>query len=114
MEMSLNHYLPIIINALKGIDVYKIVLFGSLSERNEHKDSDIDLAVILNSFEIPQNYRERIKNKLLVRNAILDISYEVPIDLVVYTRTEYEKSCEVNHPFIREIEKGKVLYETTR
>ena len=111
MEISLNRFLPDIIKSLESIDPYKVILFGSLAEGNEREYSDIDIAVIIDSFEMPQNFNERIKNKIMVRNAILDISYDVPIDLLVYTRTEYEKLIKINPPFSREIEKGKILYE---
>lgn len=111
MKIILENYLPEIVESLKSVDPYRIILFGSLSEGTETVNSDIDLAVILDTLISPGNYKERMNNKLLVRNAILDISFIIPIDLLVYTRKEYAELNEINKPFTREIEKGKILYE---
>ena len=78
----------------------------------ENSDSDIDLVVILNSNTIPKSYDEKLENKILVRDAIIDISMEVPIDLLVYSRTEFKKLKEINRPFASEIlNKGSLIYE---
>lgn len=107
----MESYLAKIIESLKSVNPYKIILFNSLSNGTETENSDIDLAVILDNLNFPKNYKERMNNKLLVRNAILEISFKIPIDLLVYTRKKYEKLNEINKPFTREIEKGKILYE---
>ena len=97
---------------LKEIDPYKVVLFGSVTKQNNDEDSDIDLLVILNSDKISQNYDEKMEKKLLVRNAIWDLSKQIPIDLLVYTRKEFEIIMNNKNSFFRELEKtGKTIYE---
>lgn len=109
---KLKGYLPKIIESLKEIDPFKIYMFGSVANGTDNEDSDIDLAVILNSDILPKTYDEKLKNKVLVRNSILDLSMEVPIDLLVYTKEEFKRLDEVNKPFMAEIvEKGTIIYE---
>ncbi len=109
---NLKDYIPGIIESLKSIDPYQIYLFGSVSVGQENADSDIDLVVILNSNIVPKTYDEKLENKILVRDAIIDISMEVPIDLLVYSRTEFDKLKEINRPFVSEIlDRGSLVYE---
>ena len=106
--------MPQIINSLKNIDPLQVILFGSMVSGNINEDSDIDLVVILNNETLPSNYEEKLQNKILVRNAILDISFKVAIDLLVYTKMEFEKLKIIGNPFLKEItEKGKIIYEKT-
>ena len=109
---NLKDYIPGIIESLKSIDPYQVYLFGSVSVGQENSDSDIDLVVILNSNTVSKSYDEKLENKILVRDAIIDISMEVPIDLLVYSRTEFNKLKEINKPFTSEIlDKGSLIYE---
>ncbi len=107
-------YIPEIINKLKQINPYKIILFGSYANRNVSEDSDIDLIVVLDSLEIAKNYDDKIKNKLIVRKSIYDLSKKVPIDLVIYTKDEYDIILNNENSFFTEIENtGKTLYKKT-
>ncbi|MDC7238943.1 MAG: nucleotidyltransferase domain-containing protein [Spirochaetales bacterium] len=109
---ELESYIPGIVNSLRTIDPYKIIMFGSVASGLTNESSDIDLAVIINKDDLPQSYDEKLDNSLLVRDAILDISFEVPIDLLVYTRREFMELESNNKPFFSEIvDKGRVLYE---
>lgn len=109
---DLRGYVPQIVESLKELDPFKIYMFGSVAKGTDNQDSDIDLAVILNIDEVPKSYDEKLKNKVSVRNSILDISMEVPIDLLVYTKEEFKILDELNKPFMTEItEKGTLLYE---
>ncbi len=109
---DLKGYLPQIVESLKEIDPFKIYMFGSVARGTDNENSDIDLAVILNIDNIPETYDEKLKNKVAVRNAILDLSMEIPIDLLVYTKQEFQLLGELNKPFMSEItEKGTLLYE---
>ena len=105
-------YLDDIKMRLEEIEPYKIILFGSVAMGNSDEDSDIDLIVVLDSEKISQNYEEKMYNKMLVRKAIRDISEKIPIDLLVYTKKEFEIIMNNKNSFFREIEmQGKVLYE---
>jgi len=107
-------YLSEIIENLKKVDPYKIIMFGSYAKDVFSEDSDIDLVVILDSPEIAKNYDEKMRNKLLVRRSIYELSKKVPVDLLVYTKGEYDIISASLSSFYNEIEtSGKVLYEKT-
>ena len=109
---SLKEFLPEIIEQLKRINIYKIILFGSLSHNLEKSCNDIDLIVILDSNEISKNFDEKMKNKLMVRRSIYEISKKVPIDLLVYTKKEFELIQKNKNAFFKEINNtGKIIYE---
>jgi predicted nucleotidyltransferase len=109
---SLKDYIPEIKENLIKIDPFKIILFGSTTSEKYHRDSDIDLLVILDSEKISSNYHEKMGNKLLVRNSIYEISKQIPIDLLVYTKKEFEIIEENPNSFFKEIStNGKVIYE---
>ncbi|MFW5700733.1 MAG: nucleotidyltransferase domain-containing protein [Cyclobacteriaceae bacterium] len=111
-KQSTKSYIDQIKSQLKEIDPYKIILFGSLSKNLESPDSDIDLLVVLDSDKISQTYREKMENKILVRKCIYNISKQIPIDLIVYTKKEYEIIKNNKNSFFKDIEKtGKILYE---
>ena len=92
------------------LGIRTIGLFGSYLRNEQSANSDIDLLVVLNKEEIPQNFKEKLENKVLVRNMILSLSKEVPIDLLVYSRKEYELINLSDNSFARNINKfGKIL-----
>ena len=97
MDIDLNS----IIASLKKIKAQKIVLFGSYAYGQPTQNSDIDLLVIADT---DKSFHERIQQArpLLTRSK--------PIDLIILTPTEYQRSRLVN-PLILEIEsKGRVIY----
>ena len=111
MKMT-NANLDDIVSCLLTVDPYRIVLFGSLAAETGGAESDSDLLVILDSEAISQTYEERMKRRLTVRNSIREINKQVPIDLVVYTRAEYELLQKQGASFLNGIESsGKTLYE---
>ncbi len=101
-----------IVSYLSTIDPFRIVLFRSHAMATQDSESDIDLLVILDSEDISQTYGERMQSRLKVRKSLRAINRRVPIDLVVYTRGEYEFLKKQGSSFLREIERsGKTLYE---
>ena len=107
-----SKYIPKIIKNLKKLNPVKIILFGSYANGNYSEESDIDLIVILDSSEIAKNYEEKMKNKLLVRKSIYELTKKIPIDLVVYTKAEYDIISNNENSFYNEIATtGKILYE---
>lgn len=53
-----------------------------------------------------------MQSRLKVRKSLRAVNRRVPIDLVVYTRGEYEFLKKQGSSFLREIERsGKTLYE---
>jgi predicted nucleotidyltransferase len=55
-----NHnYLSHIVDRLKEIKPYKIILFGSYAYGKTRIDSDLDIIVVTNDEYFPQNYKEK-------------------------------------------------------
>ena len=103
-----------IVSRILTLDPYRIVLFGSRVSGMEDSESDIDLLVVLDSGSIAPTYEERMKRRLMVRDRIREINKRLPIDLIVYTKAEYEFLQKYGVSFLNEIEKsGKTVYEKT-
>ena len=101
-----------IVSHLRVIDPFRIVLFGSHAFETEELESDIDLLVILDSEDISQTYEQRMQSRLLVRKSVQAINKQVAIDLIVYTKGEYQYLQRQGSSFLKEIEStGKTLYE---
>ena len=101
-----------IVSSLLSVDPYRIVLFGSTVLEERGAESDIDLLVILDSQAIPRTYGEGMATRIAVRDCIRVINRRLPIDLVVYTRAEYELLRKQGASFQSGIERsGKTLYE---
>jgi predicted nucleotidyltransferase len=95
---------------LMQLHPHKIILFGSHAWGIPGTESDIDLVVILDKDEIPGSYAERMENILNVRKCVADINREVSLDILVYSKQEWQRFIEVDSFFSREIrEKGREL-----
>ena len=72
----------------------------------------MDFLVVLDSPAIAKGYDGKMKKRLLVRNSIYELSKKIAIDLLVFTRAEYEIIAKNETSFYNEITAtGKVLYE---
>jgi len=97
---------------LKELKPYKVILFGSYANGNPTKDSDLDVLVILDSNDFVKNFKEKIERKMPISKILLEINYQIAMDILVYSKAEFEFLKEKNNFFIKEIEtSGKVLYE---
>ncbi len=82
----------------------KIILFGSRAWGAPEEASDIDLCIIVAASDQPQYRRARA-----VYESLRGIG--VPVDVIVQTRDEVERSMRVVTSFVRRIvEQGRVLY----
>lgn len=105
--------LHLILEKLKKLNLYKVILFGSLAYGQPDKDSDIDLIVVSNDDFFPKNYQEKSALYLKVSNTLSDLAGKIPIDLIVYTKSMYIKFIQLGSLFSKEIiQNGVVLYET--
>jgi predicted nucleotidyltransferase len=96
----------------KELKPCKIILFGSYASGNPTEDSDLDVAVILDSEKIVDNYRERMDRYLKVSSSVRAINYQIAMDIIVYSKAEFEYLKEQKNDFVEEIETvGKILYE---
>ena len=69
----------------------QILLFGSHVHGTATPQSDIDLLVVLDSDDAPKSFKERNAQHLKISRALRELERNVPIDLLVYTRPEFEQ-----------------------
>ncbi|MFH0924704.1 MAG: nucleotidyltransferase domain-containing protein [bacterium] len=106
----LNNYILKLVEWIKKLHPFKIVLFGSYAWGNPNKESDLDVVVVLEKEIPPKNFKEKMENFLLVKKLIRDINEIIPIDLIVYTKQEWEKFLQMGSYFSKKLsQEGKVL-----
>ena len=106
----LQQYFVELKNILSELNPYKAVLFGSCACGESNDDSDIDLIVVLNNNELPKSFAERSENYSFVKKYFSLLKDKVPMDLIVYTKSEWEEFIKADNSFTKEIlEKGKIL-----
>jgi predicted nucleotidyltransferase len=99
----------IIIKELKQIlvnkfdkDINDVILFGSQLNGTAHKDSDIDVLIILNS-----DYNWKKKKEINNLCYEIDLKYDVFIDAQIISLNELQNSIRGKHPiFINAIKEG--------
>jgi len=110
--MKKRDYINPLVEAIKQSDPYRIILFGSHANGTATEDSDIDMVVILDNNDVAKTYQERAEKKLIINRLVRDINYKVALDILVYSKEEYNIVKGDGNYFIDEIERtGKVLYE---
>ena len=93
-----------LLEKIKAADrIDRIILFGSEVAGTAGPDSDIDLIVVLDRDTSPENFRESSANYLQISRAIREIEKKHPIDLLVYTRPEFEKIKASGSLFVRRV-----------
>jgi uncharacterized protein len=82
----------------------EIYLFGSYAWGTPHKNSDLDILIVV------QNSREKsYKRSIKGSKAIID--FMVPNDIIVYTKKEFEnKSKDVSTLCYKISKEGKIIY----
>lgn len=81
----------------------EIFLFGSHAYGTPHEDSDIDLLVVVDSDAVPRNYEEKSNIYLSVSRAIRTLRTQTPVDLIVYTKPEFNRFKEIGSLFSQKI-----------
>jgi len=93
-----------LLEKIKAADrIDRIILFGSEAAGTAGPGSDIDLIVVLDRDTSPENFRESSANYLQISRAIREIEKKHPIDLLVYTRPEFEKIKASGSIFVRRV-----------
>lgn len=101
-----------ILERLKVINLYKVILFGSYAYGTPHRDSDIDLLVVTDDDFFPKTYKEKSDVYVRVSSTLSDVAATFPIDLIVYTKPMYEKFIELGSLFSQQVlQQGVVMYE---
>lgn len=102
---TLREWLPDIVDAIaERLDPLQIILFGSLARGDEHRDSDIDLVVVLP--EVTDKHAAAVA----VRRAVAAVP--VPLDVIAVDPEELRRRGDeigsVLRPALRE---GKVVHD---
>jgi len=110
--MQNQHLIDEMTERLKPLKPYRVILFGSYAKGNPTKDSDLDVMVVLDSNEFAITFKEQNARYLLASNAVREINYQIPMDILVYSKAEYDYFNEQETSFFKEImDTGKILYE---
>ena len=110
--LTRENFITQTVEILKGQNVQEITIFGSSNDDSFSRDSDIDLLVILDTDEVPESFEEKMHMKLQLRKSIRHINRKIAIDMLVYTKKEYEIIKEEKPSFFISIWKnGTLLYE---
>ena len=86
----------------------RVILFGSYALGVPRKDSDIDLVVVLDKDGKSDSYAALIQNRMEVYRRLRHLRALYPMDLLVYTRDEWEELRASGSSFIRGIERDGV------
>ncbi|MDR3000744.1 MAG: nucleotidyltransferase domain-containing protein [Fibromonadaceae bacterium] len=100
-----------IIQSLMGLNVYKVILFGSYASGTATEDSDIDLVIILDTEEFAKTFDERMDRSAPINKSLRGIRKDFSMDIVIYSKGEYYYLKKRENFFVQELEKtGKELY----
>lgn len=100
-----------VIERLKDMTIDRIIVFGSAAGGETHKDSDLDIAVVVPDPETREDFN-RTEFALEVRRRLRDVNAQVALDIVVYTVSEFEKLASQASSLRAEIiEGGETVYE---
>jgi len=110
--MQNQHLIDEMTERLKVLKPYRVILFGSYAVGNPTKDSDLDVMVVLDSNEFAKTFKEQNARYLLASNAVREVNNQIPMDILVYSKAEYEYLNEQDTSFFKEIRNtGRILYE---
>lgn len=88
----------------QGLHPEQIYLFGSQARGQAEETSDFDLLVVLPESDLPRHRREAISYDLLW-------GMTMPIDVIVLTRSEFERGKRVKTSLASTVqEEGELLY----
>ena len=90
-------------NRLNILNPDRIILFGSHAQGTAGVDSDIDLIVVLNKEESTGSFREKMASTVAVRQLLADINRQVALDVLVYSKGEWQALVESQSSFSRDI-----------
>ncbi len=110
--MEGNKYIPLIVDELLKASPERIILFGSYAYGTPNNDSDLDILVVTQDEFVPTTNKEKMQIHHKYNPLIKEFRKFIPIDLIVYTKTMFDKFKETKSQFSLEItQKGKILYE---
>ena len=87
-----------------AVDPMKIILFGSFAYGIPHKESDVDILVIM------ETNRPRHKRPGVIHRALAGLL--IPKDILVYTPAEVDEWKDVSQAFVTQVlKRGVVVYD---
>ena len=94
----------IVMRIVDAVNPARIILFGSYAYGAPHKDSDVDILVIMET-DSPRHKRPVAINRALA-------GLLIPKDILVYTPAEVDDWKDVPQAFVTQVlEKGVVVYD---
>jgi len=110
MEAEQQRIIEEIMQRLQVLNPDRIILFGSRAEGATNVNSDIDLIVVLNKETTAASFKEKMRETVAVRKLLLDINRQVAIDVLVYSKPEWQNFLNSRSSFSRDVmEKGITL-----
>lgn len=110
MEATRLQLIEEIKNRLRVLNPVRVILFGSHARGSSGIDSDIDLIVVLNKESSLGGFKEKMADTVAVRKLLADINRQVALDVLVYSKKEWQNFLDSRSSFSREIlEKGIAL-----
>ena len=88
---------------LSVLNPARVILFGSHARGSAGIDSDIDLIVVLNTEGSSSSFREKMIDTVAVRKLLADLNHRVALDVLVYSKKEWEAFLGSRSSFSREI-----------
>jgi len=82
----------------------RVILFGSHARGVPHGESDIDLVVVLDKEGKSGSYRTLVKNRVEISRRLRQLKRKHPVDILVYTKDEWEALRTSNTSFVQRIE----------
>jgi uncharacterized protein len=82
----------------------RVILFGSHARGAPHVESDIDLVVVLDKEGKSDSYRTLVRNRVEVSRRLRQLKRKHPVDILVYTKDEWESLRASKSSFIQRIE----------
>jgi predicted nucleotidyltransferase len=98
-----------IVDSLRPLKPFKVVLLGSYAKGTATKNSDIDLVVVVPGRQA-KSFAERMERTDAISQALRSVNRRYPMDTIVYSTEEYSL-LRNSDPFLREVETtGRALY----
>ncbi len=90
----------------------KLILFGSHARGAAEAESDVDIVFVSKEERFLSAFSERIQCKQAILRRLRDIP--IPIDLLYYTRSEWEVFLKINNALAVQITSEGIEIETER
>ena len=89
----------------KGLNISKIILFGSQAKGESTEESDIDILIVSNDFQD----KDIFERATLTKDAeIMTIKkFMIPLDIITMTQEEFESETSLIAEYVKE---GEVIY----